>query len=428
MVLGIALLTIQWVLVPLPLLGAQRVSVAGVMVVSGVAVLGLRNRVFVGFLRTTWPFVIGMAALTVVRIAVDVFHGDPVRVALNQGVQLAIFVCVGTAVLACCRSPRGIAALRWTGVVCNVLLLAALYASLTVNQVSPLGVLGQTVVSGDPNVLQAQLFRFGLVGFGFEAEDLLSNVRHEIFAGVLVSTLLAEAARHLMPFRSRAAHLVTRASLVVTLVLITLSLSRSIILAALVWPALAAVRAFQRQELPVRQLLAGVVALVGAVVAVVLGFAAVLLTRFTEDTTSYDLRGGLIEEALRNIASEPLLGGFDTQGESSHNFILDSWLRTGLVGALLALAVTMVLVLLTASVVLRLGDEPTWMIAVGTLLALALLRMFTAGGGALPPVAWVALAVAGGLMAYRAEREPPSVPGGAAGPVTAGSARLAASR
>ena len=400
--LGLVALPIQWVLVPLPVLGAQRLSIAAALIVSGVAVLRCPRSVFRSFLALTWPFAVGMGALTLVWMATDVLHATDTRVAFNHGVQLGIFVCFGTAVALCCRSPRALSVLRWAGLVCNVVLLAALSSSMLANGVDPLETIGTTVTTGDPAVLQTELFRNGLVGFGFAPEDLLSNVRHEIVAGVLVAALLAEVAVRMRPFRSRAAHALTHVSLVLSVVIIVLSLSRSVTIALLVWPLLALWRAWQRQRLAAGQVAAGVVAVIAVAVSVAVGFASLVVSKFADDTTSYDKRGGLIEDALRNLVDRPFLGGVDTAGASSHNFLLDSWLRSGLVGALLALAVTTVLVLLWCSIVLRLHEEPSWMVPVAVCLALALIRLFTAGGGALPPVEWVAMAVVGGVMTHRA--------------------------
>jgi hypothetical protein len=42
------------------------------------------------------------------------------------------------------------------------------------------------------------------------------------------------------------------------------------------------------------------------------------------------------------------------------------------------------------------------MLPVTAMLALPVVRLFTAGGGLIPPVQWVALGVAAGFLAYRA--------------------------
>ena len=45
--------------------------------------------------------------------------------------------------------------------------------------------------------------------------------------------------------------------------------------------------------------------------------------------------------------------------------------------------------------------EPAWMLPVAVMFALPLVRIFTAGGGLIPPVSWVGLGLAVGFLAYR---------------------------
>ena len=48
-----------------------------------------------------------------------------------------------------------------------------------------------------------------------------------------------------------------------------------------------------------------------------------------------------------------------------------------------------------------LPNEPDWMLPVTAMIALPVVRMFTAGGGVIPPVQWVGLAIVAGLLTYR---------------------------
>jgi hypothetical protein len=49
-----------------------------------------------------------------------------------------------------------------------------------------------------------------------------------------------------------------------------------------------------------------------------------------------------------------------------------------------------------------LPQEPPWMLPLVAILALPVVRLFTAGGGLIPPVQWIALGVVAGFLAYRA--------------------------
>ena len=402
LLLGLALQPVQWMVVALPVLGDQNVSTVALLALAGFAALRCSRSAFTRVLRLTWPFTVTMLAMLVLWVATDLFHFSGARDAVVQAQQLVLFVAASAAVLVTLRDRRGLGVLRWTGVAANLVLVAAMSASMVVNKVDPREVFTATVSSGDPNVLQYQLFKVALVGFGYDAESLLSNVRHEMFAGVLLGALVASIATSLRPFRSRICAAIVRVSLGLSAVMVVVSLSRVMILCLLFWPLLSAWRSWQQQRFSAGQLVVAGGALVALAVSTGLGFTGILLTRFTSDTTSYDARGQLLEEALRNIEARPLVGGTSTVGASSHNIVLDSWLRMGVLGALLALALSLVLVLLLATMVARIGAEPPWMVPVAVALFMVVLRMFSAGLGGIPPVEWVALAVVAGAMAYRA--------------------------
>jgi hypothetical protein len=133
----------------------------------------------------------------------------------------------------------------------------------------------------------------------------------------------------------------------------------------------------------------------------VIGLARVLWIRFTEDTGSYEARDRLYEEAYQNLTSHMWTGGITTAGSSSHNFIIDTWLRSGIFGGICALVVGLLVVGLLIRLAVNLHREPLWVLPTAALLSLPAVRMFTAGGGLIPPVSWIGLGVAAGLMAYR---------------------------
>ncbi len=288
----------------------------------------------------------------------------------------------------------------------------ALTYSMIVNGVNPAAVFGQTVAQANPEILQRELFRSAFMNFGFEDQDVRGNIRHEVFGAVLAAMVLAAAAERRYPFPPGTARTLHRFSLGLGAFLLVVSLSRSVILGALAWPLLALVQSLQRQRLGGRQLMAAVLAVGALAIAWVSGFLSVLWVRFTQDTGSYQARDSLMGAALANIREHWLIGGIDVAGASSHNYVIDSWQRAGIFAALAALTVTVVLIGLWISLIGQLGTAPPWMLPVTAGLALPIVRLFTAGGGVIPPVQWVALGVVAGFLTYHtwAINQPPTQP------------------
>jgi hypothetical protein len=195
-------------------------------------------------------------------------------------------------------------------------------------------------------------------------------------------------------------------------VLLLVSMSRAVLLAAAVWPLLSLLRSVVTFRLSGRQVALVYAAIAGCLLAVVSGFASVLWVRFTQDTSSYEARDDLLQLAYSNIADNFFTGGVETAGASSHNFVLDSWLRSGVFGAIAAAVIVVVLIGLWASLITRVGLEPDWMVPVAAALALPVVRLVTAGGGLIPPIQWVLLGFVAGAMAYRHARltAPPPEP------------------
>jgi O-antigen ligase len=249
--------------------------------------------------------------------------------------------------------------------------------------------------------LQRELFRTAFTGFGYDEEAVRGNIRHEVFGGVLAAMYVAAWATRLRPLTSTAQRVVFNASFGLGVLLIIVSMSRSVMLAALAWPLLSFLRSVVTFRLSGRQVALAFGAVAAVLLAVFSGFASVLYVRFTQDTSSYEARDDLLQLAYSNIADNFWTGGVETAGASSHNFILDTWLRSGVFGAVAATAIVVVLVGLWASLIARIGVEPAWMVPVTAALALPIVRLVTAGGGLIPPIQWVLLGFVAGAMAYR---------------------------
>lgn len=399
-----AALPLQWLLIPGLPAGAQRVHVLAIIVFTAFVFFRHRARASAPVVATAWPFLAGMTALLAVWFATSIYHGQVPRSPVQEAVQMLGFVAVGTVIYRAARDPesRVLEAARWTALVCAVSLLVALSLSMALNGVDPIAVLAKTISTGNPEIVERELFRSAFTGFGYDEETVRGNIRHEMLGAVLIAMCLSATASRLRPFTANVPLRVYQASLVLGTLLILVSLSRSAILAAAAWPVLAAFRSFLTGRVSDRQLLLIAGSAMGMALGAVTGFLSIIWVRFTEDTASYEGRGRLFEDALSNISANVLTGGVDTESASSHNFILDSWLRTGVFGAAAALGVTVLVVGLWFLLITRLGVEPSWMLPVTAMMAAPVVRMFTAGGGVIPPVQWVGLGIVAGFLAYRA--------------------------
>ena len=406
-----AVLPLQWFFVPGIPLGPLRLHLLAIVAFTGFVVVRYRAPAWLPALRTALPVVLAAAVFVVVWAGVNVFHALPLRGPLQEAVQLVALVAVGTVVFRAASRPstRVLEAARWTALVAAVSLLVALSLSMAANGVNPGAVFARSIAAGDPVVLQRELFRSAFAGYGIAADEVQGNIRHEVFGAVLTAMCLSSAAARLRPFGSARAAAAYRASMVLGAALVVVSLSRSTTLAAAAWVLLAVVTQARRFGLSGRQLgvLAG--ALVGVGVAVLTGFASVVLNRFTEDTASYEGRNNLLAETLAAIPDHLWTGGADPSGASSHVFVIDSVLRAGVLGGLAALAVVLLVLAQFVQLAVRLPVEPAFMLPVTAALALPLVRFFTAGGGVIPPVQYVGLGIVAGFLAYRMtlSRTPP---------------------
>lgn len=403
-----ATLPLQWFLLSGLPLGPQRLHLVA-MLLFAAAVFGRhRARAFLPVLSVALPFVVANVALVAIWSATALYNADPLRGPLQEALQLGVFVAVGTVVYRGARDPTSgvLDFARWGAAVAASSVVVALSLSMAINGVDPASVFAQTVAKADPAILQRELFRSAFAGFGYSSEEVQGNIRHEVFGAVLTAMYLSAASVRLRPLRSSTAKLVWRASMVVGVVLILLSLSRSVILAAAVWPVLAALRPLLRAEVSTRQLALSASAVAVVALASVTGFASVLWVRFTQDTGSYEARDELVQDALASIPDHLLTGGVSTTSASSHTLVLDSLLRAGVFGGLAALVITVLVVGLWLILIVRLRVEPSWMLPVTASLALPVVRLFTAGGGSIPPVEWVGLGILAGFLAFRAAGGP----------------------
>jgi hypothetical protein len=269
---------------------------------------------------------------------------------------------------------------------------------MAINGVNPGAILAQTIASGDPELFQKEVFKSAFAGFGLSEDIVQGNLRHEVFGAVLLAMLVSTWAMRVGSDPTKRQVAVYRAATITGIALLAISLSRSVIIAALILPLLAIIRSARRGELSTAQLVIffGSAAAVGLLL--VSGLGLVIVNRFLNDTTGYESRAGNYDRALAAVPDHWVTGGYDTSGVSSHNFLLDTLLRHGVFAFIPAVVIAGAVLLAFAMLAARLYRLPTFMVPVAAALALPLVRMGTSGGGLIPPVEWLALGFAAGVL------------------------------
>lgn len=392
----LAFLPLLWFeVLPTP---AGRFFLDEIALFGGVAasLTALRFRRLAAALAGAWWLILSLALGFAVWAAASFYHGVGLASTAKQVLYLASFVVLLAVFQVATTDSRQtiVKVLRWSGVVSLLTLLGAFAVSSVVNAVQPLPLIWTAITTGNPDVMERDLFRPLFAGFGYSQSETVSQFRHEVFAGLLVALLVAAWARIRAPFESSAARFLYAASVAVGLTCIVLSLSRSVMLAAITWPVVEGVRVVVRGAITGRQAAMAVGALGGVAALMVMGSVALVLTRVASDSASYDARTDLGQLALQDIRLHPWSGGRYIDQISAHNYVVDAWLRGGVVMALL-MAVALCVVFACAVRTVRLGILGNAdLVPVSAAFALVLVRMLTIGGGLLQPAEWVALAFA----------------------------------
>jgi hypothetical protein len=418
-----AALPLQWFVVGGTPLGQMRLHQAVLLILAAVIIAARPLSATRPVIAVALPFIALNILMITSWMAVSLYNGQIPRSAVQVLLYLGVFIAVGTYIgrAATGEEPGALTLLRWAATAAVVALIAAFALSMIGNGINPLSVVQRTIASADPEVLQKELFRSSFVGYGYDAETVRGNIRHEVFGAILAAMYVSVWAEGLVP-GSGARRNIRRAALVVGTLLLLISMSRAILLAAAIWPLLSLWRSVRLSEVTRRQVTLVVSAGLLLVGLVISGVGRVVWVRFTQDTSSYESRGGLYDQAFQNIGENFWTGGIGTEGESSHNFVVDAWLRGGVVVAVLAAAILLVLLWSWARSVVCMPFEPIWMLPVAAAFALPIDRMLTAGGGLIPPVGWVTLGFIAGAFVYQRSLGPPAddVPRVSQTPVPAG--------
>ena len=400
LLLFFVLAPLQWVALGSTPLGVARLHQLAVLGLAGVIIAHYPLRRYAPVLRTSGLFVLANLYMAGLTAAVLLYQGKGVAAAVQHLLYLIAFVALASFFyqVATRRDPEMLRMLRRAAMVLCGSFLVGLSFAMAANGVNPAAVLGQTIAQADPQIFQKEVFKSAFAGFGLDDEQVAGNLRHEIFGSVLLSMLVSTWAMRLGPLPTRRELMIHRVSLLVGTLLLTISLSRSVLIAAALWPLLALFRAARRGSLSTRQVALIMATVVGFAVLSTSGLGAVIFNRFATDTTGYEARAGNYEDAFGAIGDHWVTGGYDTANVSTHNFMFDTLLRNGFLAALPAAIIVVMLLVVTIALALRLHREPSWMVPVVAMLALPLVRLFTSSGGLIPPNEWVALAFVAGVL------------------------------
>lgn len=293
--------------------------------------------------------------------------------------------------------PRA-AALRWTAPVVVTTIVVALSGAVVRRGDNPIAIVGEAASKADPTVLST-MFRAAFRSQGIE--DVGVNLRHKVFAAVLIGMWLTVATVGRKTAARR--NVLLRAAVPLSAALVILSLSRSLALAlALAW-IVAALRPLVSGHADRRSLSGLALAGFCLISLVFTPVGGLLQTRFLDETSSYSARadavsGGFIEQ-FGNAAA---FGASASEVERSpHNLILDAWLSGGVLAWIGATVFFVAYLRIVGREVLRYLDNGRWTapvehLAVIGMGALPLVRAFTAGAG-LHLTDWVAIGLVLGI-------------------------------
>ncbi len=346
-------------------------------------------------------FIVANVCMYLIWIAMSVIKGRSAVEPQQELVYVAVFLAFSSYFFAVASDPRPhlVRAMRWAAPVTVTAFLIAFVYSANRNGLDAWALVKKSIANGDPNVLQFELFRTSFIGFGYDLQTVRANFRHEIFGGLLLSMYVSSWANAREPTVRRLQRAVYRGAMVLASVLLLLSLSRAVLLAAGVWPCLYVARTILTGRVTARHRMTAVGALLGLGVVAFSGLGSLLWYRFTGETASYSARQDSFGFVLTQIGDSFWTGGAPTSGPTSHNFVLDAWQYAGVFVAIPAIVVFCFVVLLWLSLLTQLRTLPVEMLPVVAALTLPVVRLVTAGGGLMSLVEWLTMAFVAGVIA-----------------------------
>lgn len=336
--------------------------------------------------------------------AMGLFHVQPYQSGsqlVRQALYAAISVFVASLVPHLARG-RVAGVLAWSGVAGVAVLLVGLSASVLVQGSNPLSLVGEALARRDPDVISYRLLR---VAFRSQEEfaEVGANLRHKVFAAVLLAVFLGLALLPLARARRRATRVVLLAGPAIGMGMVVLSLSRSTMLCLGATLLLVPIRMIARRRARPEQMAVVLVA-VGMVVAIAVSPVGKLVSARFGSTDSYRSRVAAAGPGfLTKLEGSAFVGAEKTDVERSpHNLVLQAWLS----GGVLAAVCVFIMLLCYAHVWLRearryissnsgwnLPVHQVWVLGIGLI---PLVRAFTAGNE-LHMVGWAGIGLFLGL-------------------------------
>jgi hypothetical protein len=278
--------------------------------------------------------------------------------------------------------------LKWTGVTTVVVVVTSITLALFRQGTNPLRLIGEAIAKGDPDIVSYQLLRLS-----FRSQELAevgANLRHKVFSAVLiglaVSLICRERARG--P-NGRWRDRLFRVSTILGALIVVVSLSRSLILCMGIALALYGLRVLIQSQASPRQLTAVLATLVVVVALAASPLGALVWTRLTGGTGSYQGRFAALDlESLPSSVDAAIVGVEASEvTKSPHNLVIDAWLSAGVLGAVSAAWFFFAYLRVWLSQVRRyLTGAPGWVLSLQQFWTVALgilpvVRAVTAGNG-----------------------------------------------
>ena len=273
-----AILPLQWFSVASTPFGTGRPHQLAIFLVAAFLFSRYRLSAHTPTLRAAGLFLLLNIYLMAAWAAVDLYNGSKPMGAVQATMYLAAFLAIATFFqrVANGKDPRTLEALKWAAAVTCVSVLLGFTVAMTVNGINPASVFARAVASADPELLQREVFRSSFAGFGLDEEMARGNLRHEIFGCVLFSMMVSTWAMRFAGSATTLQQVGYRTAMVTGTILLAISLSRSILIAAAIWPLILLLKAITSGRLSSRHVTGAAVALVGFAVLVLSGFGDVL--------------------------------------------------------------------------------------------------------------------------------------------------------
>lgn len=363
--------------------------------------------------RRVWPFTAAVALyLIAVIVPLGIFENTYYTQADLIKEVFAVWVAFPVSAFVFGLSDRSISRyFPLVGTVTILLTVGLLMEGLIASGRDPLYLIMTALRTADPNLIIFGVFRSSFVAVA-QTEDVRSNMRHGIMSGIFVAVLFSSmiyAGRGNSPLLVRVVHWSTWLA---TVVIILMSLSRSLILSLIAFGATLLAIRLGRSRDPLKVLLILSLACVALLGVVVSALGPVLMERLFEDTDSYTGRLSAIGIAFDAIGSAPFFPSeSNVNVPAPHITILKAWIGGGLlaaIGASIMIAYVLRAWFVMFMVAIVPARWPLKNLEASCLLGIGLIpivRFFTAGSGVNTVQEWVALGIfLGGWAAFQNAR------------------------